>query len=197
MSAVSHAHPGQLTLGGLLLRLVIIVLLWAGLVVGLLMYVGHDLPTEYQLSVARTEAAEKSAHEALNPPKAEAPAATPAPAKSAASASAAGSAAPATSAAADSVVTSTPAPGTKASSAKSAPATGSVAAAGSAPAPAPKAGTAPKELPKDVRLAGLNRTALTNVSIFYAIVVSVCFIGVIILQFFKYCHREEESGHAH
>jgi hypothetical protein len=189
MSAASHAHPGQLTFGGLLARLVIIVLLWAGLVVGLLHYVGHVLPTEYQLSLARTEAAEKNAHEALNEQVA-APAAPAKAATSAASAPAAMAAAPAPAASAPAA--SAPAPATVAAPAASA----APATSAPTPAPAPKAATAPKELPKDVRLAGLNRTALTNVAVFYSIVVSICFAGVIILQFFKYCrHAEEEHAH--
>jgi hypothetical protein len=87
-----------------------------------------------------------------------------------------------------------------AGSAATAPAASSAAPAApatsaSVAAPAPKAASGEKQLPYDSRLAGFNRTALTNVAIFYAIVTSVLCVGAIILQIFKYCHREEEAAH--
>jgi predicted lipid-binding transport protein (Tim44 family) len=155
MSTVLHAAPGKLSFGGLMTRILLILVLWAGLVYGTLHFVGYVLPRDYQISLANSEAAEAAAKAAENPPAPAPPAA--APAASSASAAAA-SAAPAAS------------------------------------APAPAAG-AEKKLPKDPLLAGYNRTALTNVARFYAIVISVLCVGVIILQIFKYKHVVEEPAH--
>ncbi len=186
MSNVSHAHSSHPSLGGLLTRILVIIVVWVSLVFGLIHYVGHVIPTAYQVSQAAQAAADLKAHEAATattPAAAQAvPASTavaaPAPAAASASASASTTAAPAVAAA-------------------SAPAAGSAAPATTSPtavAAAPKA-SGEKKLPVDVRLAGLNRTALTNVSIFFSIVASVFCLGAIILQMFKYCHKEEEAAH--
>ena len=180
MSTASHAHSGKLSLGGLLTRIFVIILIWVGLVYGLIHYVGHVIPTQYQLGLAAQAAADLKAHEAATAPVATAPAAASAPAGS--------SVAPAPAAAA----ASASAPAAPAVAAASAP-----AAAPATPAPAaaaPKA-SGEKKLPIDVRLAGFNRTALTNVSIFFSIVASIYCLGAIILQLFKYCHQEEEAAH--
>ena len=254
MSSASHASSGSPSFSGLLTRIFFIVLLWAGLVMGMLHFVGHVLPTAYQISQAEAEEADRNAHEASNTPSpatqaksvvspspvvstvpappagsaialassvamatasnvppidmSVAPAGT-APAK--ASTAPAGSSATAVMASTTAPAASAPAAGssagtpkvsaTTASPAASAPAGSSAAmaapatSAGSAPspAPAPKAGTAPKKMPYDSRLAGFNRTALTNVAIFYSIVISILCVGAIILQLFKYCHRPEEA----
>jgi hypothetical protein len=261
MSSVSHALPGKPTFGSLLTRIFIIALIWAGLVTGLLHYLGHVWPVAYQVSQAEAAEAERNEHAALNLPPAAAqavpaadttpaPAAVPAPAAGsmvalaattaqvttvpaqlAVAAPAAGAAtAPDTAAPANSTAAVSSAPASSAASAAasasavpaasapaistaapaasapaaSAPAAGSAAnaapaaSAGSAPspAPAPKAATGEKVYPYDSRLAGFNRTALTNVAIFYSIVVSILSGGAIILQLFKYSHRpEEEAAH--
>jgi len=160
MSTVSTALPGKPSFGGLLARIILIAILWAGLVAGTLHYVGYVWPKAYQISLAEKAQAEEREKTALNPPAA-APAAT--------------TAAPATSAttAAPAVAASSPAPAVPASTA--APAAAS----------APKA-TGEQKLPFDIRLAGFNRTALENVSIFFSIVISVFCVGAIILQIFKY-----------
>jgi len=195
MSTATHAHPGKLTLGSLLTRIFVIVLIWAGLVYGLIHYVGHVIPTAYQDSLAAEAAADLKAHEAANPPAASG-AAKPATASAAASAPAMASATPAASFAAAAPAAPSPAASAApAPAASPASAAGSAAPASSAPAvaAAPKA-SGEKKLPVDVRLAGLNRTALTNVSIFFSIVASVYCLGAIILQLFKYCHKEEEEA---
>ncbi len=167
MSTATHAAPGKLSFGGLAVRILLILVLWAGLVAGLLCYVGYTLPRDYQISQARTEAATEQAKELANP--------EPVPATPAASAA--------------------PAAGAKAAPAANASATPAKAAASAsaAPAPAPAPAGGAKKLPHDPLLAGYNRTALTNVARFYAIVVSVLCIGVILLQIFKYKHVEEEE----
>ncbi len=202
MSSASHAQPGRPTFGGLLIRIIIIGLIWAGLVAGLLHYLGHVIPVAYQVSQAEAEEADRLAHAALTPPPAASATASATPAASAPATSAVTSAAPVTAAAP--MTSATPVASTPTASvastatlATSALAAGTAAPAGSAAgaAPAPKAATGAKTLPYDLRLAGFNRTALTNVAIFYSIVTSVVCIGAIILQLFKYCHREEETAH--
>jgi len=185
MSTASHAASGQLSFGGLLSRIFFILVLWTALVYGMLHYVGYVIPKAYQVSQARSEAAETAA-KALAEPELPTPVAA---------APAAGSAIPtAPAASASAPTTATPAP----AAASAAPAT----AAGSAtPAAAPAAGSAAptasanKPLPKDILLAGFNRTALTNVARFYSIVISFFCVGAIILQVFKYKHVEEEHAH--
>ncbi len=168
-------------------RLVFILVLWAGLIWGTMHYVGHVLPTTMQISEAKEEAAMEEAKELANPtPVASTPAA---PAASAPAAASAGSAQPKASASAPTAAT----PAVAAASS-----TPKATAAGSAAAPAAGSGTAakgPAKLPKDPLLAGYNRTAMTNVAIFYSIVISVLFAGVVILQIFKYKHIEEEAAH--
>jgi cytoskeletal protein RodZ len=185
MSTVLHAAPGKLSFGGLMTRILLILVLWAGLVYGTLHFVGYVLPRDYQISLANSEAAEAAAKAAENPPAPAPPAAAPAASSASAAAS---SAAPVVNAAAKpatEIVSAAPA-------SSAAPAAASAAPAASAPAPA--AG-AEKKLPKDPLLAGYNRTALTNVARFYAIVISVLCVGVIILQIFKYKHVVEEPAH--
>jgi hypothetical protein len=180
MSSATHAASGKLSFGGLMSRLVLILVLWAGLVFGVMHYVGHVIPTAYQISQAKEEAAIEEAKALANPE----PATPAAPAASAKAAPAAASgSAPAPAAAAPAKTSAAPA-----------------TAAGSAtPAAAPAAGSAapkgPTKLPKDVLLAGFNRTALTNVAIFYSIVISVLALGVIILQVYFYKHVDEEAAH--
>ncbi len=222
MSTASPALPGKPSFGGLLARIIFIVLLWAALVTGTLHYVGYAWPKAYQISLAEKAQAEEKAMTALNPAPT-ATAATAAPAGSTAAATTTATAAapaptmtpaatttaplaapPAGSAAPTPATSSTTVASTPAATAAPAPAAGSTVAtttsaaapAGSAPAstaaPAPAATSAPKaatgeqKLPFDLRLAGYNRTALENVSIFFSIVISVFCVGGIILQIFKY-----------
>jgi cytoskeletal protein RodZ len=164
MSTASPALPGQPSFGGLLARIVFIVIIWALLVAGTLHYVGYVWPKAYQISLAEKAQAEEKEKNAMNAPAS----ATPTPA-----ATTAAPAAPATAAA----------PAAPASSAApAAPATSA--------APAPKAATGEAKLPFDIRLAGYNRTALENVSIFFSIVISTFCVGAIILQIFKYKRTE-------
>lgn len=174
MSTATHAS-GKLSFGGLMSRLVFILVLWAGLVWGTLHYVGHVMPTALQISEAKEAAALEEAKALANP----APASPAAPAASATPAASGNAQAAA-------------APAAPKGSAAPAVASGSASAAA---APAAASAKGPVKLPKDVLLAGYNRTALTNVAIFYSIVISVLAIGVIILQIFLYKHVEEETAH--
>ena len=178
MSSASSAIPGQISFGSLLTRILFIVVLWVLLVVGTLHYVGYVWPTEYQISQAEKAQAEEKEQNALAPAPAPAAAATTAaPTSPATTAAPATPAAPATTAAVAATPASTAAPAAPASSA--APAAAS----------APKA-TGEQKLPFDIRLAGYNRTALENVSVFFSIVISVFCVGAIILQVFQYRRTE-------
>ena len=178
MSSASSALPGQISFGSLLTRILFIVVLWVLLVVGTLHYVGYVWPTEYQISQAEKAQAEEKEQNALAPAPAPAAAATTAaPTSPATTAAPATPAAPATTAA----VTATPA----STAAPAAPASSAAPAAASAP----KA-TGEQKLPFDIRLAGYNRTALENVSVFFSIVISVFCVGAIILQVFQYRRTE-------
>ena len=178
MSSASSALPGQISFGSLLTRILFIVVLWVLLVVGTLHYVGYVWPTEYQISQAEKAQAEEKEQNALAPAPAPAAAATTAaPTSPATTAAPATPAAPATTA----VVAATPA----STAAPAAPASSAAPAAASAP----KA-TGEQKLPFDIRLAGYNRTALENVSVFFSIVISVFCVGAIILQVFQYRRTE-------
>jgi hypothetical protein len=186
MSTASHAPSGKLSFGGLLTRIFIIVVIWVGLVYGLIHFVGHVIPTQYQLNLAEQAAKDLKAHEAIL-----APAIAAAPAAPAGSSAAAPTAAPAAASASAGAAPAAPA----VAAASAAPAAASTAPATPAPAAAAPKPAGEKKLPIDVRLAGFNRTALTNVSIFFSIVASIYCLGAIILQLFKYCHKEEEAAH--
>jgi len=180
MSTASHALPGKPSFGSLLARILFIVVLWALLVAGTLHYVGYVWPTAYQINQAEKAQAEEKEQNALAPvaaPAAPAASATTAKATAAAPASSATPAAPAASATA---VAATPA----STAAPVAPASTAAPVAS-----APKA-TGEQKLPFDIRLAGYNRTALENVSIFFSIVISVFCVGAIILQVFQYKRTE-------
>jgi len=179
MSSASSALPGQISFGSLLTRILFIFVLWVLLVAGTLHYVGYVWPTEYQISQAEKAQAEEKEQNALAPAPAPAAAANTAAPTSPASTAAAPAtpAAPATTA----VVAATPA----STAAPAAPASSAAPAAASAP----KA-TGEQKLPFDIRLAGYNRTALENVSVFFSIVISVFCVGAIILQVFQYRRTE-------
>jgi hypothetical protein len=167
--------PKRLGFGALLVRVVLILALWVGLVTGCLHYVGKVWPKEYQIHQALAEQAQEKAMEAASPPPA-APAnatAAPAPASLTPAASATPPAAAATAATA-------PAPAAPASAPASAAAPASTTAA---PAAAAAANAKP---PFDERLAGYDRTPFANVSIFFSIVISVYCAGTIIMQIFQY-----------
>ena len=93
MSSATHAASGKLSLGGLMSRLVIILVLWAALVFGVMHYVGHVMPTALQISEAKNDAAIEEAKALANPapatPAAPAASATAAPATASGSAAAA------------------------------------------------------------------------------------------------------------
>ena len=178
MSSASSAIPGQISFGSLLTRILFIFVLWVLLVAGTLHYVGYVWPTEYQISQAEKAQAEEKEQNALAPAPAPAAAAnTAAPTSPATTAAPATPAAPATTA----VVAATPA----STAAPAAPASSAAPAAASAPT-----ATGEQTLPFDIRLAGYNRTALENVSVFFSIVISVFCVGAIILQVFQYRRTE-------
>jgi cytoskeletal protein RodZ len=191
MSTASPALPGKPSFGGLLARIIFIVVLWAALVAGTLHYVGYAWPKAYQISQAEKAQAEEQEMTALNPPASPTPVAA-APAASATPATATTAAPSATPAATTPASSAAPAAASPAdSSAPAAPATSAApATAAPAAASAPKAATGEQKLPFDIRLAGYNRTALENVSIFFSIVISVLCVGSIILQIFKYKQTE-------